>query len=170
MTLRSLRRADLDAAIDFINDLVAERETDRELGIEADTKVTTKSEAEYLEGLIKGVKENNIANVAAFAGRKLLGNSEVRRDRYRDARHHGYLGIAIRRGYRGKGIGERIMRVLLHTSEEIGLESVQLEVFANNARAIKLYRKMGFRQVGAVPRKIRRRGMVTDSILMFAEL
>ena len=170
VTLRTLRKADLETALDFINDLVAERRTNREFGVMADTKATRKTEKEFLEKVTRGLKENNTASVAAFEGKKLIGNCEVHRDRFKDAKHHGYLGMAIRRGYRGKGIGERMMRYVLRTCKVIGLKSVQLEVFANNTPARNLYGKMGFRQVGMIPRKIRRRGLVTDSILIVAEL
>ncbi len=170
LTLRSLTTRDTEAALAFINDLVSERQENPELGIVADTAATRKTEKEFLERITRGIRENNIANVAAFEGKKLVGNCEVRRDRFKDSAHHGYLGIAIRRGYRGMRIGETMMGVLLRNCEEIGLESVQLEVFANNSHAIRLYKKMGFRRVGVIPGKIRLGRTTTDSIVMFAEL
>jgi RimJ/RimL family protein N-acetyltransferase len=60
--------------------------------------------------------------------------------------------LQIRIGERdawGKGYGTEAVRLLVeHAFEKLGLQRVELEVFARNERAIRTYRKVGFREQG----------------------
>jgi RimJ/RimL family protein N-acetyltransferase len=57
-----------------------------------------------------------------------------------------WLGIGIGESeYRGKGYGTDAMRVLVRYGfQELGLYRIQLNVLANNPRAIRSYEKVGF--------------------------
>ena len=46
------------------------------------------------------------------------------------------------------------------------LNSIRLEVLGTNDRAIHLYNKLGFKNLGILPEKIKRNGQVIDVILM----
>lgn len=67
-------------------------------------------------------------------------------------RRHGSADLQIRigaRDARGKGYGTEAVRLLLlHAFRDLGLERVQLQVFAGNERAIRAYQKAGFCQEG----------------------
>ena len=54
------------------------------------------------------------------------------------------MGMGLREGYRGRGLGERLLRATLEAARAAGLERVSLTVYARNASAIGLYRKVGF--------------------------
>jgi len=58
----------------------------------------------------------------------------------------------------------------MRESRRAGLKTLQLEVLANNARAIHVCEKTGFKQVGRIPKKIHRESRFFDIILMSAEL
>ena len=45
-------------------------------------------------------------------------------------------GIAIMRKHRSLGIGVEMMKSLVRESRKAGLKTIQLEVFASNAKAI----------------------------------
>lgn len=64
--------------------------------------------------------------------------------------------VAVHANYRGKGIGEAIMRGLIDTSLRLGIESMTLEVRVSNTVAQNLYKKLGFTGVGV------RKGYYTD--------
>jgi ribosomal protein S18 acetylase RimI-like enzyme len=49
-------------------------------------------------------------------------------------------------------------------------EIVRLSVFADNLRAKKLYTEFGFREIGRLPRAIRRGGGYIDEDLMVLDL
>jgi ribosomal-protein-alanine N-acetyltransferase len=63
-----------------------------------------------------------------------------------DEAHIGTL--AVRPGYRGQGIGERLLAQALLESARAGATHALLEVRASNRVAQNLYRKFGFEQVG----------------------
>jgi RimJ/RimL family protein N-acetyltransferase len=58
--------------------------------------------------------------------------------------HRGRLGMGVHPAYRGQGIGARLLIAALHKARQVGLERVELEVFASNTRARQLYEKYGF--------------------------
>ena len=170
VTLRTLRWEDLDSCVVFVNDLVVEKRTEPNLGVMVDTKQTREEEAEWLTSQLTGIEKENIISVVADVRGRVVGNSSVTRGSYRDTRCHGYLGIAISRKSRDMGIGREMMRTLVKESRRAGLKTIQLEVFANNPRAIHVYEKTGFRQSGRVPKKMLRSGKFIDSIIMTREL
>lgn len=81
-------------------------------------------------------------------------------------KHVGVLGMALLPQYRGKGLGERLLRETLTAAHAFGFSRVELGVFANNARAISLYRKIGFVQEGVRRKHLRIDGVYIDEILM----
>jgi ribosomal protein S18 acetylase RimI-like enzyme len=50
--------------------------------------------------------------------------------------------------------------------DKFNLTNIKLEVLSNNTRAIHLYNKLGFNQIGVSPEKIIRNGLEIDSIIM----
>lgn len=76
--------------------------------------------------------------------------------------------IAVKHTYRGRKLGERLLRELMKTSAFLGAIRITLEVRASNYVAQNLYEKLGFRSVGV------RRGYYTDNredaVVMWADL
>ncbi|TMH95196.1 GNAT family N-acetyltransferase [Candidatus Bathyarchaeota archaeon] len=116
VTLRALKWEDLDDCVAFINDLVGEKNTEPNLGIIADRKQTREEEAKWLANQLTGIESGSIVSVVAELGGRLAGNSSVTRGSYEDTKHHGYLGIAISRKHRDRGIGLEMMRTLVKES------------------------------------------------------
>ncbi|MEP6757424.1 MAG: GNAT family N-acetyltransferase, partial [Chthonomonadales bacterium] len=81
-------------------------------------------------------------------------------------RHIGTLGMGIKEGYRGQGIGSRLMESTLNRAKEIGLERVELDAFATNTNAIALYKKFGFEVEGVKKAARKLDGIVEDNICM----
>ena len=169
-TLRALKWEDLDDCVAFINDLVGERNSEPNLGIVADRKQTREEEAEWLADQITGIERRSMISVVAEVGGRLVGNSSVTKGSYADTKCHGYLGIAISKKHRDLGIGLEMMRTLVQESRKAGLKTIQLEVFANNPRAIQVYERIGFKEAGRIPKKMLRNGKFIDSIVMAREL
>ena len=169
IVLRALSMRDLVPAVSFVNTLVRERETNRDLGVLMDRRVSRRSEGEWLRGVTAGIRRGNVFSVAAFHEGRLVGNSEVHRARQDDIRHTGVLGIAIVEGYRGGGLGRRMLRLLLETAAKGGVTLVELRVLSINEGAIRLYRHLGFKDVGRLPGKIVRDGRRIDEILMLRQ-
>ena len=63
----------------------------------------------------------------------------------------GWLGICIgEMDYQGKGIGYKVMAMLEDICKEMGLERLELGVFAYNTRAMHLYEKIGYERIATV--------------------
>jgi putative acetyltransferase len=82
-------------------------------------------------------------------------------------RHAASLGISVHRDYHGRGIGRALMACLLDIADNyLGLVRVELEVFADNERAIALYESLGFEHEGRKRKDAWRAGAYVDVLVM----
>ncbi len=74
------------------------------------------------------------------------------------ASRHGFgeIGMAVAREWRGRGIGTMLLAAAVAGARERGLHKVSLSVFAHNAAALALYRKLGFVEEGRRAKQYRR--------------
>lgn len=87
----------------------------------------------------------------------LVGNVSFEAGPYRRVAHRGTFGIAVVKEWRGRGVGAALLQEFLKWAESSpGIEKVCLEVFATNANAIRLYRKLGFVEEGRRIKDIKR--------------
>jgi RimJ/RimL family protein N-acetyltransferase len=164
VTLRSPKWDDLNDLMECINSLVEE-----DVDILADEKQTREGEIDWLARVLSRIERGERIGVVAEVGNKVVGNSEVERFGARRQSHVGSLGISIRNGYRNTGIGTEMMRVLLNESRKAGLRLLILDVFATNIRAKHVYEKVGFREVGKMPKAVQKDGEYIDLIRMAQE-
>ena len=77
------------------------------------------------------------------------------------------LGMLVRDGHRGRGIGSALMEACIEWCRSSGAHKVVLTVFPHNAAARALYRKHGFVEEGRLRRHYRRaNGDLWDAITM----
>ena len=157
--------------LDFANALAGERKTNRDIGIVSlERRMKRKEEEDFLQRTLDGVRIRRTVSIAAFHGNRMVGNCDITGRKLKDVRHTGVLGIAIIDGYRGVGLGERMIRAALSQASKIGIWLVELDVFANNERARRLYNNIGFKEVGTIPQKIQRDGRLIDEVVMYIHL
>jgi RimJ/RimL family protein N-acetyltransferase len=82
--------------------------------------------------------------------------------------HNGYFGMSVQEKYTGNGIGSLLLNQLLQWAvSDKRVEKIYLEVFANNKRAISLYKKFGFIEEGRKKNHVKHRlNEYEDEILM----
>jgi ribosomal protein S18 acetylase RimI-like enzyme len=80
--------------------------------------------------------------------------------------HRGTLGMGILPEYRGRGVGRRLLETCISKAWSKGITRIELEVRADNTRAIKLYEKFGFIQEALKSRAMRFDGVYYDAIQM----
>jgi RimJ/RimL family protein N-acetyltransferase len=99
---------------------------------------------------------------------RLAGNVSVKQSGYDKEKHIGQLGIAVLHEYWNMGIGRRLMTAALRWAEKHEeLEIIHFNVFANNERAIQLYRNFGFMEYGRLQEAFKLAdGTYGDSIFM----
>ena len=69
-------------------------------------------------------------------------------DRRERTAHRAEAAVCVRRSFWGRGVGRAAMEALIRFARDRGVEILQLDVRADNDRAISLYRALGFEQVG----------------------
>lgn len=104
--------------------------------------------------------------VAVGAG-KVVGWCDISRATMAGAQHCGHLGMGVLAGYRGMGLGGRLMLSALETAKSAGIERVNLSVFSTNEPAIALYKKLGF-EVEGLHRNARKLDGITEDIIDMA--
>lgn len=134
-----------------------------------ESRYLARTEAPPLEDAYTFTRENiakGHAHVVALDGATVVGWCDIVPSKREAFRHCGTLGMGLLAAYRGRGIGERMLRDALARARETGLERVELEVFSTNEPAIRLYRKVGFAVEGTRVRAARLRGEYFDVVGM----
>lgn len=84
--------------------------------------------------------------------------------------HRGELGISVLKAEWGRGIGSMLMRSLITYARRNGIEIINLEVRRDNAAAIHLYEKFGFKRIGISPAFFKVGTQYVDFELMYLDL
>lgn len=114
---------------------------------------------------LEGQGETDTILVAEVAG-QVVGMADLARRKGRMA-HSGGIGMGLHDDWCGRGIGSALMRELLDIADSwLGLQRVDLTVYADNAPAIALYRKFGFVEEGRHRAFALRDGVFVDALTM----
>lgn len=82
-------------------------------------------------------------------------------------RHVGEIGMGVHDAWRRRGVGSRLLGALLELADRwLNLSRLELTVFTDNAAAIALYEKHGFRREGLLERFAFRDGAYADAFTM----
>lgn len=163
--LRSPQRQDLDELLRYVNALSQE---DTFLVLSGEV-ISREEELDYLDKIIHDSEIGNRFQIFAFVEKTLIANAEVRRvtkSRRREL-HVGEIAISVTKEWRDQGIGQIILRTLIEEAPKMGLKILTLTAFANNTRAIELYKKLGFKIAGEIPKAIYYKGEFVGHIHMY---
>ncbi len=160
VTLRAPKWGDLDDMLWFINGLVEEKAM-----ILMNEKQTRDSEISWLSALLSNVEKDKIVAVIAEVEGKFAGSCEITPKRGCSS-HLGTLGISLVADYRNLGIGQEMMLEAEKRVRRLGVEVVDLEVFATNIRAIHTYEKVGYKITGKIPEALKYGGEYIDALIM----
>jgi RimJ/RimL family protein N-acetyltransferase len=84
----------------------------------------------------------------ALANGEVVGWCDIQRHPFPSHSHRGTLGMGVVPEYRGRGIGARLLDQTLKQAFAAGFVRVELNVRADNLRAMRLYEKLGFVREG----------------------
>ncbi|HLC87571.1 MAG TPA: GNAT family N-acetyltransferase [Patescibacteria group bacterium] len=165
--IRYPKRTDLQELWRYINELSKEKTYISLQGEE----MSLKEEREFLNKTLKRIKEKEGVALVVESNGKIIGISDVNR-RERAERHTGVFGITLAKEFRGKGIGRKLMELVMEEARQNlrSIKIIRLVCFADNKTACKLYQSLGFKEYGKLPGGILYRGEPTDEILMYCEL
>ena len=82
-------------------------------------------------------------------------------------RHSGGFGLSVRKNYWGLGIGSLMLDTLIEWARRTGIvKKINLQVRADNHRAIQLYKSKGFVREGTLHKEIYLNGKYFDNYWM----
>ena len=151
--LRNGTEQDARAVLD--NFLLTHGQTEFLLSYPEETTFTPEQEQTYLKKKAEADREVEIVAevggvIVGTAGVDSLGKAEK-------IRHRASFGISIDKAWWGLGIGRALTEGYIECARSAGYTQLELEVVAENARAIRLYRSLGFAEYGRNPRGFRTR-------------
>lgn len=104
-------------------------------------------------------------------GEEVVGHLELRGGRMPAEMHRATLGMGIVRAYTAQGHGGRMIEVAARWAREAELAWIDLGVFAANTPARKLYKRMGFVEIGVRTDAFHLdAGVAVDDVLMVLKL
>lgn len=157
--VRPARSEDLDGLIEQTWAVAAEgRWTGVEVPFDRDARRAK------LHALSSGESSTVLAiDTSAAGGPGLVGHISIQVAPYGVAD----IGMLIIDGWRGLGLGTRLLGAAIDWASAAGAHKMALEVWPHNVSAIELYRKAGFVEEGRKHRHYRRQnGEVWDAVLM----
>ncbi len=138
-------------------------ETDN-LSYGADTfKISTDKESRFIE---RFKNNKNDIMLIALDGETIVGNAILERNKVLRYSHRAELSITVLRDFWGRGIGKKLMSMLLDFAKEHDIEIIYLEVRSDNVRAISLYTSFGFEKIGTYRNFFKINGKYFDADLM----
>lgn len=168
ITLRMISPSEAKALLDSMVEIA---ETSSYILTNADffKNTSVEFETKWIEGyntdsrsvLIVAELQNKIVGILDFKSYK---NSKMS--------HRGILGISLHHTVRGEGLAEKLFEKLFSEIQKIDdLSIVELAVMGDNYQAYHLYKKVGFVEVGRIPRAFKLAdGNFCDDIQMILNL
>lgn len=130
--------------------------------------LTLEQEKEFIKN--QNESENSIM-LLGFLDGEYVGNCSLMGKRLSRYEHRVSMGIALYQKYTGMGIGRKMIEKLFVIAREKGFEQIELEVVADNERAIHLYKSMGFEIYGTFPNNMKYKdGTYADAYWMLKRL
>lgn len=94
--------------------------------------------------------------LVAEEGGALVGHGLLHAHKLAVTSHVADLTLAVHEGHQGRGVGTQLMGALIEWARESTcIEKIELRVRASNARAISLYRTLGFVEEGRFAHRIK---------------
>ena len=117
--------------------------------------MTDEDEGRYLQEKTESADEIEI--VAEIDG-QIVGSAGIERvGAFEKVRHRAEFGVSVLRAYWGLGIGRALTEACIACAKEAGYAQLELDVVAENERAVALYQSLGFVEFGRNPRGFRSR-------------
>ena len=162
-TIREAEPGDAEQLIAYVERLAEETDSDIPLA-PGEFNLTVEEEREILAGY--AASENSLFLVAEV-GSQIVGALTCRGATRQATRHSATLGISIRKGWRGEGIGTALMAHAIEWAGNTGsVTRIELKVIARNKVAIHLYEKFGFQIEGRRQRAVYLNREYADDLIM----
>jgi L-amino acid N-acyltransferase YncA len=100
-------------------------------------------------------------------GRAVVGWGSLNVYNPREAyRHVADFSVYVERGWRGRGVGQRLLAHLIERARALGYHKMMLSTFPFNESGVALYERMGFTKVGVFHEMGQLDGRWVDTLIM----
>lgn len=139
-----------DGSAVFDNFNLTHAETDYLLSYPDENTFDAEQEGQFLEKKAASINE---IEIVAFVDGKVVGTAGIEAvgTKYK-VKHRAEFGISVLKEYWGLGLGRALMEACIKCAKEAGYVQLELNVVAENERAVSLYKKMGFLEYGRNPK------------------
>lgn len=160
--LRSYKEADIERAIEFINDEEVKKLLDSNIPF----PMTKWQEEEWIKSRKVGADFTYDFAIEDLETGKYIGGCSINECDVKN--RNCTIGIMIGdKEYWGRGYGSDALKVLIKfIFEEVNMNKIKLGVFSFNSRAIACYKKVGFKEEGILKNELYRSGKYYDIIQM----
>lgn len=146
--LRNGTEQDGQALLDIYN--LTHAQTDYLLSYPDESTLTSEQEAQFLKE--KTESENEI-ELLAVIDRIVVGSAGVSCVGKKDkVKHRAEFGISVDKAYWRLGIGRALLEACIECARDAGYNQIELEVVAENRKALALYESVGFEEYGRNPK------------------
>jgi RimJ/RimL family protein N-acetyltransferase len=163
-TLEWVTEDDASAMIAYLEEIAGETDFltfgPGELGMTIDEEVA------FLRSLADPMKGMKGMMMKAVVGGEMVGNALLHRSPRPRIRHVAELGLSVRRDCWGAGLGSALCQAIFSEAKRAGVSRVALKVRADNARAIRLYERLGFSHEGRLIGAFLVGGVEIDELVM----
>jgi len=149
MIFRELDLGDGEAVVDYLNKVGGETNflTFGKEGV----SYTIEQEKVLLRNM-KETKGNYM--IGGYLKNKLVTVGSITSSSKERLKHKADVGISVLKDYWNIGIGSQMMEYLIFLCRKNSFRKIDLIVYENNERAIKLYEKLGFVKEGLLTRDV----------------
>lgn len=117
------------------------------------------------------LKDPYRTTIGCFMNDTLIGAVTLQREFYLKLQHKGsVLSFFIKEEYRNKGIGRKMLQMIIDMAIEYKLEQLILSVVSTNSKAIGLYESFGFSIYGKEPNSLKWNNRYYDELHMILTL
>ncbi|MGL4741623.1 MAG: GNAT family N-acetyltransferase [Sarcina sp.] len=135
-------------------------------GVRENILATYNELPEKMRSKIENKTPNDFWYVAEY-GVKVIGVGILNRHNNLRKRHVASITIMVDSDYQSKGIGTLLMKKLISLADDfLKLKRLELQVFIDNEKAIKLYEKFGFIKEGIQEYSALKNNVYTHELMM----
>lgn len=129
---------------------LAHAETDYLLSYPDENSFDPEQESRFLE---EKTNSQNEIEIIAIVDDKVVGSAGIESigTKYK-VRHRAEFGISVLQEYWGLGLGKALTKACIECARNAGYAQLELNVVAENERAVKMYQSFGFEEFGRNPR------------------
>jgi L-amino acid N-acyltransferase YncA len=121
---------------------------------------------ETIEAWCTHIDYNKVLPLLAWKGQEIIADATLHQDRAGWTSHIGHVRIVVGPDYRGRGVGNRLLRELIELATLSNLEFLDAEFMAEQHRAIESFLKLGFKQLCVMPRRVHDRKMQYHDLVL----